>query len=385
MLIMLQDIINTIIFLLICLLGIIFHVIASFVEGLVLIFWGHANKKTLMIPQEEKLVVVTGCDTGFGRLLVEDLKVTTQFNILALTLTQDAANELQEIRVEKEEDTDGSNNAKSKNDEDHMSRRRFLHAIKCDVTSDKDVEKMKQTVVDLCTTHNTKLYGIVNNAGTTTGVGSFLFYSSRSPDKIIQNMNVNYFGMLRVTCALQYLLIQSNCNGRIVNLSSTAGASAIPLNGAYNASKHAVEAYSDTLATETKPFGVHVVKVRPGNFATGMFQVWLENIIQSFESCPLEIQDVFGGNKWIEALRNFFEPVGLNGASPQLVVNVLKESLLSSKPKSCSWVGNDAKTLNRAIATLPDNISSRIRSLFYVGPMSVGQKKKQNPETKKEL
>ena len=53
-----------------------------------------------------------------------------------------------------------------------------------------------------------------------------------------------------------------------LNLSSLAGLVAIPYQAFYCASKHAIEAYTEALRMEMKPFGVHVSMIEPGDFAT---------------------------------------------------------------------------------------------------------------------
>ena len=57
--------------------------------------------------------------------------------------------------------------------------------------------------------------------------------------------------------------------GRIVNISSLAGLIPLPFQAFYSASKFAVEAYSEALRIEAKPYGIHVSLVEPGDYATG--------------------------------------------------------------------------------------------------------------------
>ncbi len=84
-------------------------------------------------------------------------------------------------------------------------------------------------------------------------------------------MNTNYFGLLRCTKAVLPQMRERR-DGLIINISSVAGKiSSSPL-GAYSASKHAVEAISEALAGELKPFNVRVAIVEPGIQDTGMAQ-----------------------------------------------------------------------------------------------------------------
>ena len=57
--------------------------------------------------------------------------------------------------------------------------------------------------------------------------------------------------------------------GRIVNMSSLGGLVTVPFQGMYCASKYALEAYTQALRMEVRPFGIQVAMIEPGDFATG--------------------------------------------------------------------------------------------------------------------
>lgn len=89
------------------------------------------------------------------------------------------------------------------------------------------------------------------------------------PDRIQQVLDVNVMGTVRTVHALFDLLRSSG--GRVVLISSETGPQhAMPMNGAYAMSKHAVEAYGDSLRRELMFLGMDVVLVQPGPFRTGM-------------------------------------------------------------------------------------------------------------------
>jgi NAD(P)-dependent dehydrogenase (short-subunit alcohol dehydrogenase family) len=75
---------------------------------------------------------------------------------------------------------------------------------------------------------------------------------------------VNVYGPYRVTKAFAPLLIESK--GRVVNISSISGVLSSAFFGPYSMSKHAVEAFTDALATEMNAYGVRVSAIEPGNF-----------------------------------------------------------------------------------------------------------------------
>lgn len=87
-------------------------------------------------------------------------------------------------------------------------------------------------------------------------------------DELRQVMETNFFGQAAMI-ARALPLMRTRGRGRIVNFSSINGLLGVPFQGAYTASKHAVEGYSECLAMECAPFGVEVMLVEPGDHQSG--------------------------------------------------------------------------------------------------------------------
>ena len=126
----------------------------------------------------------------------------------------------------------------------------------CDVTDDAHVARLREAI----DARGDGLWGLVHNAGiihlgplTTTPL-----------EDVRAVFEVNVFGVHRVTNALADLIVASR--GRIVTMSSIAGTLSSALLATYAMSKHALEAYTDGLAKQLAPHGVHVCAVAPGNF-----------------------------------------------------------------------------------------------------------------------
>ena len=86
--------------------------------------------------------------------------------------------------------------------------------------------------------------------------------------EIEQVMDTNFLGQVRmIQQALP--LMRQNGGGKIVNFSSINGLLGIPFEGAYTASKHAIEGFSECLALEGKPYGIQVMLVEPGDHRSG--------------------------------------------------------------------------------------------------------------------
>src|SRR5262249_39991846 len=100
---------------------------------------------------------------------------------------------------------------------------------------------------------------LVNNAG-------IEFHGSVEEmpmESLIAIMNTNYFGTDRCMKAVLPQM-RARRKGCIINIASVAGRLSSPPLGAYSASKHAVEAISEAVAAEVKPFNIRVAIVEPG-------------------------------------------------------------------------------------------------------------------------
>jgi NAD(P)-dependent dehydrogenase (short-subunit alcohol dehydrogenase family) len=111
--------------------------------------------------------------------------------------------------------------------------------------------------------HFGRLDVVVNNAG----YGQFGFVEELSEQEARDQIETNVFGALWITqAALPFLRAQRS--GHIVQVSSIGGITAFQNVGIYHASKWALEGFSQALAQEVEPFGIHVTLVEPGGFST---------------------------------------------------------------------------------------------------------------------
>jgi NADP-dependent 3-hydroxy acid dehydrogenase YdfG len=136
-----------------------------------------------------------------------------------------------------------------------------------DVTDDDSVRAAIDVVID----RSGRLDVVVNNAGGTL-VGAL---EETSTDEARWLIETNLLGVHRVTrAALPHLRAGK---GHAVMMGSVAGFLAMPAEGFYSATKHALEAYADVLRMEVAPFGVRVALVEPGfvrtNFASNAHAV----------------------------------------------------------------------------------------------------------------
>lgn len=111
--------------------------------------------------------------------------------------------------------------------------------------------------------HFGRLDVVVNNAG----YGLFAMAEETSEEQARAQLETNFFGALWVTQAVLPLM-RAQGGGHIVQVSSIGGVSAFPLFSVYNASKWALEGFSQALAMEMQSFGVKVTLVEPTGYAT---------------------------------------------------------------------------------------------------------------------
>ncbi|GAA3875424.1 SDR family oxidoreductase [Streptomyces sp. NPDC003631] len=132
-------------------------------------------------------------------------------------------------------------------------------ALQLDVTDKAAVD----TAVAHAHEHFGRLDVVVNNAG----YGLFGTIEEVSEDEARAQIETNLFGALWVTKAALPIL-RAQGSGHFVQVSSIGGLMAFPNLGLYHASKWAVEAFSQSLALEVAPFGLHVTIVEPTGYST---------------------------------------------------------------------------------------------------------------------
>ena len=246
--------------------------------------------------------------------------------------------------------------------------------MQCDVTSDQHVDLMKMRVQKLTDEDPTTImYAIVNNAGI-ADPGDFVWYPDTEAHRRV--MEVNYFGQLRITQSLLPIMLKTSrdlSNGaRIINLSSVCGTSASPANSAYNASKFAVEAWSDSLRIELEPFNIQVVKVRPGQISTQIQADFVQNLLKNYMAAPQNIKELYGGDDYLKTMTDTIQAMSTAPPPPQpdIVIDAMMEMLNEKENKPYYWIGKDAHTLWRTLHVLPAHVADFVkRKLFYFAPV----------------
>lgn len=119
------------------------------------------------------------------------------------------------------------------------------------------------------------------------GYGSFGAIENVSLEEARRQMEVNVFG-LAALCRAVIPSMRSRGYGRIVNIGSVVGRACLYFGGWYNVSKYAIEAFSDALRMELKPFGVDVVLIEPGGIKTDWGIIAADHLAKSSKGTPYE-------------------------------------------------------------------------------------------------
>ena len=196
-----------------------------------------------------------------------------------------------------------------------------------------------------------KLGGLVNNAGiAVAGPLEFLPTS-----ELRRQMEVNVIGQVAMIQATLELLRESK--GRIVNIGSIAGRSAMPMTGPYSASKFALEAITDSLRVELMPWGVDVVIIEPGMIATPIWQTSLSAADKMLGGLSPKVMEYYG--HVIDVARKRALGGDVKGLPPDEVAKVVEHVLTTAKPKTRYVVGRDAK-MRTILQRLPDRLRDRL-------------------------
>lgn len=192
-----------------------------------------------------------------------------------------------------------------------------VEALRLDVTYPEHIE----AAVARVRAAGRGLHGVVNNAGVAS-VGPLI---ETDIEELEWLFDVNVYGPYRITRAFAPLLLESG--GRVVNISSISGILSSGMFGHYSMSKHALEAYTDALAAELVPLGVHVSAVEPGNFRSDIG----ETVRRRIENGNIDLET----SRFADRLRLLVERVADRERydEPDAVARAVEHALFDPRPK----------------------------------------------------
>ena len=191
--------------------------------------------------------------------------------------------------------------------------------IRMDVTDEASMQQGVEAVMKA----EGRLDVLVNNAG----YGFFGAIETVPMEEARRQLEVNVFGLARLTqLVLPYMRKQGG--GRIVNMASIAGKMVFYMGGWYNVTKYSVEAFSDALRMEMKPFGIDVVMVEPGAIKTDWGIIAACHLKETSEGTVYE--DL--GMQWAHNMDWFYRTNLLS--SPKVITQAISRAVNSRRPNA---------------------------------------------------
>jgi len=250
-----------------------------------------ASQTRLENTRDQKAVLVTGASSGLGRAITVRLAAEGYFVYAGARKDKDLA-ELNAIEN--------------------------VQSVRLDVTVQKDID----AAVEIVERAGRGLYGLVNNAGVAV-LQPLIEVEEKDFDF---QMNVNVYGPYRITKAFSPLILESK--GRITMISSISGIVSDPFFGPYSMSKHAIEAFTDSLAGELTRFGVKVSAVEPGGYKSRIIDNMVKRMEESDDSTPESLFD--------EELKNTIQTMikrRESAGDPKDISDAVLHALFDDKPK----------------------------------------------------
>ena len=256
-------------------------------------------------------ILITGTNTGFGKLA-------------ALSLAREGKKVIATMR--------------DPNKGDDIRRVANEEGLSIEI---RELDVCNLEMVQNCLADAQEIEAIVNNAGFEIQAA----VEQLEDDLMWKQLDTNLLGPLRLIRTVLPVWTQRGI-GVIVNVSSIAGRSAPPYSGSYAASKHALEALSESLHFEVSHLGIRVCVIEPGRFSTGFF----ENIVRP---------DTWEGSQHQERAMAFREALmrldnisdneseeSAGPPDPQEVADAIVRAVSDSKTPFRTLVGQDAELID---------------------------------------
>jgi short-subunit dehydrogenase len=252
------------------------------------------------VAKEGQIALVTGASSGIGREVASNL-AENGFQVIATARRMDRLS-------------------------DFADRVQGILPMQVDLSVPEEVERFCKHLLDL----PEPVSVLINNAGCAVW-GAIEDVSMGAVRHLFE---VNLFSLIRITQACLPGM-RALKRGIIVNVSSMAGKVTFPINGLYAATKHALEAFSDALRMEVRPFGIKVITIRPGPIATEFYDAAAQLTADLLTKIHPEYRPLYQAYEAGSA--EMCASLSLPGSD--LVANVILEAVFSHDPKAAYAAG----------------------------------------------
>lgn len=268
------------------------------------------------------VVLVTGCSTGIGREAVAHLR-KAGFLVVATARRLDA---IADLAAPGEVEVDA-----------------------LDVT----VAAERARVVAAILVRHGRIDALVNNAGW----GAVAAAEETTPELMQRMFDTNVFAAHELA-RLVLPPMRKAGGGRIVNVASVAGHIAVPLMGAYCATKFALRALTQAMDAEVRPFGVRALLIEPG-FIKTKFGERASTETRAAVSDPRASPYAAMYRRWAK------RRAGDHGAHPRVIARAIVHACASQSPRFHNFAPLHAKSANLLKRLLPDSVLSAGMRLYF--------------------
>jgi len=290
------------------------------------------------------VILITGCSSGFGLLTaarLADAGHSVYATMRNLSRKDDLLSEVKQRGGE-------------------------VRLLPLDVTDDASIN----AVVAKIAAEEEKLHVVINNAG--YGIGGF--FEDLTEAEIRAQMETNFFGVQKVIRRALPLMRKTaaplgrDSRVKIINISSVQGRSSLPGMSAYAASKFALEGFSESLAHELRPFGIHVVLVEPGGFRT---QIFTENALLTDRVHDPDSPYAPYSQRLLDRANQIIKS-GRSIGDPEEVAGLLERIVNHPRPRLRYMIGSAARLRFLAQRLLPSRWFAALVQRIAFGEVSKG-------------
>ncbi|CAG5077523.1 SDR family oxidoreductase [Parvicella tangerina] len=253
---------------------------------------------------KKKIILITGTSRGIGKHILTELRKDPSFVVYGSSRKEDPLDKLH---------------------------------IKLDVTNPESCSRAIQKII----AEQGQIDVLFNNAGShLTGASE-----ETSLEEIDGQMKLNFYGAVHMIKAVTPVFLEQK-SGKIINMSSLGGLLSLPYTSAYNASKFALEGYSEALRLELLPLGIYVSNLEAAYINTGTIDY---SII-----APKSNHAMF--SKYRIAMHEKMKKDSLKGIPLKTIHKYIQQIINSDKPKFRYKIGKMAKQLTFLNSIVPEGM-----------------------------
>ncbi|NMB95515.1 MAG: SDR family oxidoreductase [Clostridiaceae bacterium] len=302
---------------------------------------------------KDKVVLITGASSGIGKAIAYELMLkgnrvygTSRKAVAGNTSIYSDPAAYKDLMVTGDSISvqgTGNNSTINKN----VGNSGFIEMVQLDVRSEESVKNAVEYVMK----KEGRIDILINNAG--YGIAGAI--EDTTYEEAFSQFDTNFFGVMRV-CRNVIPFMRREGKGLIINISSVAGVISIPFQSMYSASKFALEAMSEALRIELKPYGIKVVIIEPGDTNTG------------FTDNRIMVKGAEKGSVYFEKFKKSINKMikdEKTGPGPETVAKVVAKISSKKNPPVRIAVGISYKLIVFLKRILPDKLVHFILAKIY--------------------